>query len=95
MESHISEEHDDYYCCYLCAKYFETKQSLKYQNKFIHDEHHNLTESKDEDSSKINNAKINRNVKTHAKKKKGTKKYTVKHKLVPNGLYRTPAIVEC
>ena len=74
MESHMSEEHDDYYCCYLCAKYFETKQSLKYQNKFIHDEHHNLTESKDEDSSKINNAKINRNVKTHAKKKKGTKK---------------------
>ena len=32
MESYMSEEHDESYCCYLCAKYFVTKQSLKYHN---------------------------------------------------------------
>ena len=74
MELHMSEEHDDCYCCYLCNKYFETEQSLKYHNIFIHNEHHNLTESEDEDSSKINNAKVNQKLKKHAKKKKGTKK---------------------
>ena len=54
-----------------------------------------MTESEDEDSTKINNAKVNEKLKKHAKKKKGTKKYSIKQKLVPNGLYRTPAIVEC
>ena len=72
METHMSEEHDDCYCCYMCNKYFETKQSLKYHNEFIHNEH--LTESEDEDSSKLNNDKVNQKLKKHAKKKKGTKK---------------------
>ena len=84
MELHMSEEHYDCYCCYLCAKYFETKQSIKYHNKFIHTKHHQLTESKDEDSSKKNNAKENQKGKKHAKKKKGTKNKTIKQKLVPN-----------
>ena len=52
----------------MCAKCFETKQSFKYHNKFIHKEHNNLTESKDEYSSNINNAKVNQKVKKHAKK---------------------------
>ena len=95
MESHMSEEHDDCYCCYLCAKYFENKQSFKQHNEFIHKEHHNMTEIENEDSSKIYNAKVNQKLKKHAKKKKGTKKQSIKQKLVPNGLYRTPAIVEC
>ena len=47
MESHMGEEHDDCYCCYMCAKYFKTKQSFRYHNKFIHNEHHNLTESEE------------------------------------------------
>ena len=74
MEAHLGEEHDDCSCCYMCAKYFKTKESLKYHNKFIHNEHHNLPESKDEDSSNINNAKANQKVKKHAKKKKCKKK---------------------
>ena len=28
MELHMGEEHDDCYCCHMCAKYFETKQSF-------------------------------------------------------------------
>ena len=74
MELHMGEEHDDCYFCYMCVKYFGTKQSFKYHNKFIHNEHNNLTEIEDEDSSKINNAKVNQKVKKHAKKKKSTKK---------------------
>ena len=74
MESHMSEENDDCYCCYLCAKYFETKQSFKYHNEFIHNEHHTMTESEDEDSLKINNAKENQKLKKHVRKKKSKKK---------------------
>ena len=33
---HMREEHEDCFCCYLCDKYFETKQSMKYHNEFIH-----------------------------------------------------------
>ena len=62
METHMSEEHDDCYCCYLCDKYFETKTSFKYHNEFIHNEHSNLTESKGEDTTKTNNAIVNQNL---------------------------------
>ena len=44
MESHIIEEHEDCYCCYLCYKYFETKESMKYHNEFIHNQHYTISE---------------------------------------------------
>ena len=47
------EEHEDCYSCYLCAKYFGTKQSLKYHNKLNHNEIYNITESEGEDIYQI------------------------------------------
>ena len=63
MESDIIKEHEDCYCCYLCDKYFETKESMKYQNKFIHNQHHAMTEDA-----------MTKKKKKHKKKKKGGKK---------------------
>ena len=72
--SHMREEHEDCFCCYLCDKYFETKQSMKYHNKFIHNEKYNLTESECEDTPKINCNEVNQQQKKHKKKKKGANK---------------------
>ena len=58
MVSHIREEHEDGYCCYLCDKYFETKQSLKY-DEFIHNQQYTLTDSEGEDAPKINSNEVN------------------------------------
>ena len=73
-ETHMSAEHDDCYCCYLCDKYFETKTSFKYHNEFIHNEHSNLTESEGENTTTKNNTKVTQKVKNHAKKKKSITK---------------------
>ena len=54
MTSHMIDEHDDCYYCYLCDKYFETKQSLKYHNEFIHKEYCDMTESEGEENPQIN-----------------------------------------
>ena len=47
------DEHDDCYCCYLCNKFFDTKQSLKYHNEFICMEYCNVTESEGKENLQI------------------------------------------
>ena len=69
----MREEHEDCFCCYLCDKYFETKQSMKYHNEFIHNEKYNLTESECEDTPKINGNEVNQQQKKLKKKKKRSK----------------------
>ena len=64
MESHIIKEHEDCYCCYLCDKYFETKESMKYHNVFIHNQHYTM----------IKDAMTKKQKKKHKKKKKDGKK---------------------
>ena len=71
--SRMREEHEDWFCCYLCDKYFETKQSIKYHNEFIHNEIYNLTEIECEDTPKINFSEVNQQQKKHKKKKKSSK----------------------
>ena len=73
MESHINEEHEDCYCCYLCNKYFETKESMKYHDEFIHNQHYTMSESECEDEQVQPNA-MTKEQKKHKKKKKGGKK---------------------
>ena len=76
MTSHMIDEHYDCYCCYLCDKYFETNQSLKYHNEFIHKEYCDATESEGEENPQINSndAKQKQKQKRHRKTKKGVKK---------------------
>ena len=76
MTSHMIDEHDDCYCCYLCEKYFETKQSFKYHDEFIHKEYSNVTESEGEENPQINSNK--------AKPKQKQKKHTKTKKVVNN-----------
>ena len=52
--SHMRVEHEDCYCCYLCDKYFETKQSLMYHDEFIHNQNLTLTDSNGKETHKIN-----------------------------------------
>ena len=66
--SHMREEHEDCFCCYLCDKYLETKQSMKCHNEFIHNEKYNPTESECEDTPKINCNEVNQQQKKHKKK---------------------------
>ena len=73
MITHISDEQEDCYCCYLCPKYFETKQSLKYPNEFIHDENYTVTESDGEDTP-IKPNEVTQQQKKPKKKKKGGNK---------------------
>ena len=73
IKSHVSEEHEDCYCCYLCEEYFETKQSMKYHNEFNHNQHYTLTENEGEDNP-IQLNKVTQPQKKHRKKKKGGKK---------------------
>ena len=73
MKYHITEEHEDCYCCYLCDKYFETKENMKYHNEFIHNHHYTMSESEGEDNQVQPNA-VTQEQKKHKKKKKGGKK---------------------
>ena len=61
--SHMIDEHDDCYCCYLCDYYFETNQSLKYHNEFIHKEYCDVTESEGEEVSQYNKFETQRKIK--------------------------------
>ena len=76
MTSHMIDEHDDCYCCYLCNKYFETKQSFRYHNEFIHKEYCNMTESEGKYNPQMssNGAKEKHKQNKHMKTKKGVNK---------------------
>ena len=76
MTSHIIENHDDCYCCYLCNNYFETKRSLKYHTEFIYKEYCNMTDSEGEENPQINSndSKQKHKQKKHRKTKKGVNK---------------------
>ena len=80
--SHMREEHEDCHCCYLGDKYFEGKRSLKHQNRFIHNEYYNQTESEFEGTKKMNSNEVNQKQKKHRKKKKGANKFAVQQYLV-------------
>ena len=47
------DEHEDSYICYLCTKYFETKQPLKHHNEFIHKVLSDMNESENKDIFKL------------------------------------------
>ena len=76
MLSHMIDEHEELYTCYLCNKHFKTKQSLKYHNEFIHEEYYNLTESEGEEIPQINSndSKQKHKQKKQRKTKKGVNK---------------------
>ena len=76
ITSHMIDEHDDCYYCYLWNKYFETKPSFKYHNELIHKEYCNMTESEGKDNRQIgsNDAKQKDKQKKHRKTKKGVNK---------------------
>ena len=76
MITHMSDEHEECYSCYLCANYFGTKQSLKHHNKLEHNDIYNLTESEGEDSVQTTSYEENKKQKEkkQRKKKKGAKK---------------------
>ena len=58
---------------YLCDKYFETKENMKYHNEFIHNQHYTMSESEGEDNQVQPNA-VTQEQKKHKKKKKGGNK---------------------
>ena len=76
MMSHMIDEHEDCYTCYLCNKYFETKHSLKHHNEYIHKEFSEMTESENDDNLPINSneRKHEQKLKKNKKSKKGGKK---------------------
>ena len=76
MTSHMIDDHDDCYCCYLCNKYFETKVSLKYHNEFIHKGYCNMTESEGKEHPQVNrnDSKQKHKQKKQRKTKKGVNK---------------------
>ena len=76
MLSHMIDEHEEFYTCYICNEHFKTKQSLKYHNEFTHKEYCDFTESEKEDilQDNTNVTKHQQKHKKHTKRKKVIKK---------------------